>query len=571
MKAPNLSNWLKVAALFQASTLFFSATAGAGLAVDTSSREQSRVFYNALYPASENVSSGWAGSATYNNPGTTSDAFKARVFLRINLFRAFAGLPAEVTNNPVWSTMDQAAALMMSANGAVDHTPPTSWKCYSTAGATAAGKSNLSLSNYGSDAISGYMEDPGNVNSPVGHRRWILYPETQQMGTGDVPANGANYSANALWTLDLNHYADERPAVRDNFVAWPPKGFVPYQLIYPRWSFSYPAGDFSSTAVSVTRNNVSLPVSVQSRTQGYGENTIVFVPNNLNPDAWSGPVKPADDTIYHVTVSNVGVGGVAQTFNYDVIAFDPATAGSDTPNFAISGASTSTVGTDNGYNVADQTLATGYQWKTSMRAAYTTVVGAESSSDVVLRGTARDSRVHASGRYSYHLTNPRFTESSFVLQTPVLCTGTTSLNFSSRLTYATIYQAGTVEVSTDGGNQWIPVWSQRGRNNSGEKYFVKRSVSLAAFNGREVYVRFRYALRQGSAYTQTNTGVGWYVDNVSFSGGQRLVGTVVSDVSPTPEFNFHPTVAGTYLLQVRSQVFDGYYGDWSVTKPVTAQ
>ncbi|MEO7932733.1 MAG: CAP domain-containing protein [Chthoniobacterales bacterium] len=571
MKAPYFSNLLKVAALCQASALFFSATAQAGLVVDTSSREQSRVFYNAIYPASQNISTGWTGSVAGSNPGTTSDAFKARVFLRVNFFRAFAGLPAGVTNNPSWSTMDQSAALMMSANGAVDHTPPTSWKCYSTPGATAAGKSNLSLSNYGSDAISGYMEDPGSVNAPVGHRRWILYPETQQMGTGDVPANGSNYSANALWTLDLNHYADERPEVRDGFVAWPPKGFVPYQLVYPRWSFSYPEGDFSSASVSVTRNNVSIPVSVQSRMQGYGENTIVFVPNNLNPDAWSGPVKPADDTVYHVTVSNVGVGGLPQTFSYNVIAFDPASAGSDTPDFAINGSYTPTVGADNGYTVAEQTLATGYQWKISMKAAYTTVVGAESTAGVDMRGTARDSRVRAVGRYSYHLTHPRFTESSFVLQTPVLCTGTTKLNFSSRLTYATGYEAGTVEVSTDGGSQWTPVWSQRGRNNAGERAFAKRSVSLAAYNGREVKVRFRYALRQGSAYTQTNTGVGWYVDNVSFTSGQKLVGTTVSEVSPTPEFNFHPNVAGAYLLQVRSQVFDSYYSDWSMTKPVSAQ
>ena len=575
MKANYPTSLLKgaIGALPTLALLFTGLTTQAQLSVDTGSREQSRVFYNAIYPASENAVSGWNGNVANGNAGTTTEAFKEKVFLRINFFRAFSGIYGEVTNNPTWSAMDQSAALMMAANNNVDHTPPTSWKFYSSAGATAAGKSSLALSNYGPDAITSYMEDPGNVNAPVGHRRWILFPQTQQMGTGDIPASGSYYASNALWTLDLNHYADERPVVRDTFIAWPPKGYVPYQLIYPRWSFAYPNANFSGAQVTMTQNGSSIPVRIESRVQGYGEKTLVFVPNNLNPNAWTGPVKPANDTIYSVRVSNVVIDDTAQTFEYDVRAFDPAKGGPDTPNFDIIGSASPKAGIPNTYSVMDQVLATGYQWKYSTKAAYTTVVGAETSGDVIAKAPSgysfRDPKIKALGRYSYHLVHRNFIESSFMLSAPVLCSNLTKLNFSSRLAYATVYQTATVEVSTDGGNQWAAIWSQKGTNNAGQSTFATRSLSLAAYSGREVFVRFRYALRQGSAFTQTDPGVGWYVDNVTFTKGEKLVNTQMSAVSVTPLFNLSVVAGQTYVLQVRAQVFGKYYRDWSVSKTLT--
>lgn len=551
-------------------TQLFAATLFAQLPpLDTMKRDDSRVFYNAIWPASENVAMGWTGSSSTGNAGTTSYSYKQAVMLRVNFYRAFAGIPAGVTNNPDWSTLDQDAALMMSANKAVSHNPPSSWRFYSDSGATGAGKSNLALSNAGPAAIASYMEDPGSVNAPVGHRRWILFPQTQQMGTGDVPASGGNYAANALWTLDTNHYADARPPVRDQFVAWPPRGYVPYQLVYPRWSFSYPAADFSNASVSVTRNGVALSVRIESRFQGYGENTLVFVPGNVNPDSWTGPVRPSGDVYYDVNVNNVSLNGAAQNFSYRVIQFDPARSGTDSPSATIWGPATPKTGTANSYSLASQTLATGYQWKYSTMAAYTKVVGAETTSDTVARGATRDKRIRAVGQYSFHLTHPSFTETSFLLKLPVLCSASTKLNFASRLTYSTAFETAMVEVSLDGGNQWTSVWSQSGRNSAGEASFAKRSVSLGAYAGREVAVRFRYALRQGSAYTQRADGVGWYVDNISFSNGQRLVSTQVSSVNPSPEFTLTPMENVSYALQVRPQVLGNYFGDWSAARLVT--
>src|SRR5207249_3761253 len=221
------------------------------------------------------------------------------VALRINYYRAMAGVPAGIVFNSTFNTKDQAAALIMSANNSLSHTPPMSWTCYSADGYEAAGQSNIAIGNAGPDAISAYIEDFGGNNAVVGHRRWILYPQTQLMGTGDVPETGSNYDGNAVWVQD-GHYFDTRPATRDDFVSWPPPGFVPYPVVFARWSFSYPDADFSSATASVTSNGVPLSVAREAVTNGFGENTLVWVPAGLDPNNLTSFSRPASDTVYHV-------------------------------------------------------------------------------------------------------------------------------------------------------------------------------------------------------------------------------------------------------------------------------
>ncbi len=170
----------------------------------------------------------------------------------------------------------------------------------------------------------------------VGHRRWVLFPTNPVFGTGDVPSVGSYLSANALWAWDAN-VSGPRPATRDGFVAWPPAGYVPYQIVFPRWSFSWPGANFGSASVTVTVDGSSIPVSIDSRTDnGYGENTIVFQPSR------SGWLNAGADTTYKVTISGVSAGGQTRTFTYDVTVFDPGTSGSGstptrTPTAAPSG------------------------------------------------------------------------------------------------------------------------------------------------------------------------------------------------------------------------------------------
>jgi hypothetical protein len=284
--------------------------------IEPGNRKTSLSFFAQVYLASEGVDAAWTGNHATCDPGETSAAFREAVALHINYFRAMAGVPAVVQLSSEYNRKAQQAALMMSANEKLSHSPSTDWLCYTAEGAQAAGRSNLCLGRYGPAAITGYMYDPGDGNYAVGHRRWILYPQTQWMGSGDIPPVDDHRPANALWVFD-EHMWEPRPETREEFVAWPPPGYVPYQVVFPRWSLAYAGADFSQATVTMRSAGHGIPVTVRPVVNGYGENTLVW-----EPELPTGS-PPQGDTAYDVTVSQVQTSGGQRTFSYQVIVFDP--------------------------------------------------------------------------------------------------------------------------------------------------------------------------------------------------------------------------------------------------------
>lgn len=290
------------------------------ISFDPATREAARLLWRNKYQSARDAQIGWSGSVGGCAPGNTSYEFRKGVLRRINYFRAMAGVPADIAFDPAYNQQAQAAALMMSANNSLSHSPPASWACFSSAGATGASSGNLALGAYGAAAITLYVLDPGGGNAAVGHRRWLLYPQTRTMGTGDVNPAGRS-AANALKVFD-GLYGTARPATRDPFVAWPPEGYVPYQVVSRRWSLSVADADFSAATVSVTRNGGPYASTKLALASGFGENTLVWEVAAI-ADGDTMPI-PASDTRFRVTVSGVKVGGVPRTYRYDVVVFDPA-------------------------------------------------------------------------------------------------------------------------------------------------------------------------------------------------------------------------------------------------------
>ena len=272
--------------------------------------------YQTTYAASQGVASGWNGNRSTCTSGTTSQAYADATILRVNYYRVMAGLPGDVVLTNAWNLKAQDAALMMSAAGALSHTPGTNWTCYTANGAEAAGKSNLALGADAAAAIDLYMDDQGSGgNAAVGHRRWVLYPPTKIMGTGNIPSTGG-WAANDLWVIGGSGSRPAQPA----WVAWPPPNYVPWQIMprsSGRWSFSYPGATFTSATVSMQRAGTNVPVTMEAQAQGYGDNTIVWVPQGVPSTA------PVSDITYSVTVSNVVVSGQSRVFIYNVTIFDP--------------------------------------------------------------------------------------------------------------------------------------------------------------------------------------------------------------------------------------------------------
>jgi hypothetical protein len=322
---------------------------------DTSDRANVRNLYNTVWTPSRTASIGWTGNIAGCMEGTTLQTWKDAVATGLNFVRNLSGISASVGVDLVTSAKDQKAALMFSANNQLSHTPAASWTCYTADGALAAANSNICISSTSvkPGCLEQYMTDSGSNNTAVGHRRWILYPQTQLFGSGDTPASGPNYSSNALWVFDGN-YGGPRPATRESFVAWPSAGFFPYQLVPTRWSFSYPNANFSSATVTVTRAGIPMPVSLEQVQNGYGENTIVWYDSTVNPGSAPNVPAPANDVVYAITINNAIISGTSQSFNYQVIVFDPATAGANQPSVtSMSPASGSGVSQTFTFNFSD--------------------------------------------------------------------------------------------------------------------------------------------------------------------------------------------------------------------------
>ncbi|SHI55886.1 CAP domain-containing protein [Pseudozobellia thermophila] len=276
--------------------------------IDTSEREAALALYEDYYMASSTSASDvlWTGDEPSCTLGSVPQNTKDRILGRLHYFRKAVGLNNVVAENSAKSEKAQAAALMMHANGSLEHYPPDTWKCFSEAGKEAAANSLLT-SAAGSAAIDSYIRDQGAENGPVGHRRWLLWPRLQEIGIG----NTDHY--NALWVIGD---AGTPPADAPEFIAWPPEGFVPKQVVYPRWSFSIANADFEDTKVSMRYSNGStIAVETEELSKAYADNTIVWQPD-FEP---SGITK---DTSLIVSIQSVGINGEATDFEYEVILFD---------------------------------------------------------------------------------------------------------------------------------------------------------------------------------------------------------------------------------------------------------
>ena len=247
----------------------------------------------------------WSGDVDSCDEGGVSADGVANTLRLVNLYRFVADLPP-VVEDPARSGKAQSCALMMHANGTLNHSPPMDWKCYAAEGAEAAGQSNIA----GAPGVFGidlYMVDDGNATT-IGHRRWILSNSLGPIGMGST----AQYSC----LLVIGGTGDAGKA----WTAWPPPGLVPLQAMHvptvgwsdvdkTGWSVQSDDIELGGATVSVKEGGADRPVAVNVLGQGYGStHAIRFV-----PQGWA---VQAGKT-YDVTLGNV-----AQPIAYSVTIVD---------------------------------------------------------------------------------------------------------------------------------------------------------------------------------------------------------------------------------------------------------
>ncbi len=255
----------------------------------------------------------WTGDLATCDAGTVSVDYQQQQVDRINYYRQLAGLDHMVELEMTMSAEAQAAAVVIAANAAVDHNPPSSVACYSEEGATGSFNSNL-YQRTGDDALRGFIEDPGASNVSVGHRNWLLMPQLRRVGIGEVPALTSDIDGGYAVNFRNGFELEKDTSV----VAWPAPGYFPEELVDERWSLSIYGADFSNATVTVVRDGepVEAPIVFNELRPGVLPASIItFTPEGISD------FENGEDTVYEVTVSNV-VSDAGSTFDYVVTTFD---------------------------------------------------------------------------------------------------------------------------------------------------------------------------------------------------------------------------------------------------------
>jgi hypothetical protein len=277
---------------------------------------------------------GWSQKGTSCKPGHLSKQAYINALTRINYYRRLAGVNDRVTLDSTWCKYAQAAAVIMNANNQLNHNPGPEMKCYSADGKLGASTSNLSsiVDKSIRLIIADEIQDGSAANNDCGHRRWLLNSRAYKMGFGATP--GA-YAVRVMSNFDEKDTSSFHGTVPEYF-GYPFHGFIPCQVVYPKWSFAIPTGaDFTLATVEVRSGDKLFPCTIVSRgKKNYGDPTLVWTMKGLKEDFEYNYYDMAEkkkgfETLgmlnkkITVKISNVKVDGKVKSYSYSFTIFDP--------------------------------------------------------------------------------------------------------------------------------------------------------------------------------------------------------------------------------------------------------
>lgn len=248
----------------------------------------------------------WSGNLAACTAGDISATGRANALKLVNLYRFLAQMP-EVKADAGKNAMAQSCALMQNANGMLSHTPPTTWKCYTTAGAGSASLSNIAGAP-GVRAVDLYMADPGSPTN-IGHRRWLLANSLGPIGLGSTLAGATGYSC--LQVIGGTGTAGK------SWIAWPPPGPVPIEMFSAvssspldtiGWTIQSDTINLKGASATVKDGTTVIPFTNTQLGNNYGSQyAIRFTPTSTTWRAQAGHT-------YNVTITGSGIA----TINYSV-------------------------------------------------------------------------------------------------------------------------------------------------------------------------------------------------------------------------------------------------------------
>lgn len=262
--------------------------------------------------------------------------------------------------------------------------------------------------------------------------------------------------------------------------------------------------------------------------------------NGIYSVTFSGPY-------FQATTSTVSV----TNFHNVKLDFRPAYAPP-----SLSGPGIAFTGGTNIYSIGGLGGATQHEVRVLRLATNNWSEGAETGTNHVNLATSPGyspitSSVRYQGSFSFHLAHPAFEAQTLTLARLLYVQNSNAtIQFQSRLGTATSSQVAKVQLSCNEGASWTNLYTQAGTGQPGETTFSARSIPLIAHTGSLVRLRFVYDVST-SAYTDTITGVGWYIDNISAPGSREVLSTTNLSVAAGACLAWIPPASGDYLLQVR--------------------
>ena len=260
--------------------------------------------------------------------GILLDAQKHQVLLTLNAIRTLHGLaPVRYEDSEQDAVMQ--TALLMAANGRIDHAPPQQWRCWNATAAKTAGASllsggvrapNIAFHTPEQDMIVWLTDTEARSVAGIGHRRWLLDPFLKRIAYGRVSGavDARNQSvASVLKIMRPDGLAQAGAA--PELIAYPfgdyPARFyaegAPLSvalLIDPENKAGNAAVDFSQTRIAVK------PASGKPlRISGViADNRFYGLPNNLQFRA----ERLVAGERYEVMLDGVRVKGEAKNYRY---------------------------------------------------------------------------------------------------------------------------------------------------------------------------------------------------------------------------------------------------------------
>lgn len=576
-----------------------------GFTVDSQSRNDVVSFWHGVYQASEGYWNrcAWTGNYTAASPydsgvGTTAAVFVTDTERRINFHRAMCGVPANVTLNttatvliessdahqPATSTLKrdavQRAAYMLirtwgyfdgddgslhpplgNSWAALGHNPvQASCVAWTTAAWNANSRSNLAIGYYGPGAMDAYIAEEAGTgastsewNTDVGHRRWLLYPASTNMATGDTPgqftasSNEIRLPTNTLYVVPK---ASEKATVAADFTSYPPAGYVPASLNSGYWSLTYPGASFTDATVTMTTAGGS-PVNAQvvKRNGAFGDPALVW---QVDPAASVKSVST--DTTFNVSVSGITGTGVPSSHSYAVTLINPNQITSDQSIFgpatpSLTAGATYQITVPDGAEAVQLNLfqASSTAWTEGAEDSPAPQVVASTGGTYAYRSTCNFTSypppyfVSITGGKSFRLTFPCYydprlngiPEQSFMLDRKIVPNTSAQLSFKYRRGLMSTTTFLYVERSDDDGVTWTTLGSPIAGGGQGVIDSAPTSATRTMTTGSSpCLIRFRLShtpSSDGFLADQAYGGVDWttyptgiFIDDITTTNCQWL-------------------------------------------------